>query len=201
MIRTRLLIMLAAVCAVAVSASAASAGTVTVGYIQPGIAYGSGDGAQTQTDIAFGQVHAQGVVVDNLEPGRQDDRTTQTCPASGCTYVLAVLDSTTLQASPTTTAGALGCDSLDYGVVDSEPAVRSVGGGRVYDGQGRLPARTNPPTEDGLSRPLAAGVGNLCFVARSVRQPPTNDGSDGPLAATQPRPVVIFHNTPAAPDQ
>lgn len=176
------------------------ADTVVVGYVPPGVDYGftddgdgDADGGDEREDVAFGEVRAQGVVVNNIEPGARDLGTDAECPAEGCDYQLIVLDPDTLRADD----GPVGCDTLEYGVVDPAPDQRELGGGaRLYVGHGPLPEQT---ADTGAGpEALTAGVGGLCFATPADADGRRNDAGDGPLAATQPKPVVVLR-APDAP--
>lgn len=176
------------------------ADTVVVGYVPPGVDYGFADDADDgegdeREDVAFGEVRAQGVVVNNIEPGARDLGTDTECPAEGCDYELIVLDPDTLRADD----APVGCDTLEYGVVDPDPEQRELGGGaRLYVGHGPLPEQT-ADTGAGPGA-LTAGVGGLCFATPADTDGWRNDAGDGPLAATQPKPVVVLRGPDAPAD-
>lgn len=167
---------------------------ITVGYLPPGIDYGATD----DSEIELGEVRAQGVVVENLEPGARDLDTRDECPPEGCRYELIVIDPAAVRGDPVTGPGAVGCDGLQYGVIDPEPEETRLGGGaRLYTGSGPLPERTADTANQTTPSPLTPGVGQLCFATPSGDEGWTNNAGDAPLAATQPNPVVILHDPDA----
>lgn len=191
--RPALTALLAGVSIVALVAVPAVARTVVVGYLPPRVDYGAlaGDDA----DLASDEIRAQGVVVDNLEPGTGPADTRATCPDGGCAYQLIIADPAAVDHSNDGGEPApAGCATLDYGVVDADPDVRDVDGARLFTGRGPLPSRTVDAGDDGGSQRLSRGVGQLCFATPAHAGGPANDTGDGPLAATQPVPIVVLSN-------
>lgn len=170
--------------------------TITVGYLPPGVDYGATD----DSGVKFGEVRAQGLVVGNLEPGARDLGTRDECPPAGCRYQLIVIDPAAVRPDPDTGTGAVGCEGLEYGVVDPEPEETRLGSGaRLYTGSGPLPELTADTASETTPSPLTPGVGQLCFATPSGEEGWSNDAGDGPLATTQPNPVVILHDPDAEP--
>lgn len=210
--RPAALLVAAAVAAVAgLAVVLPAAATTVVGYLPPGINYGTTTenaddtgGGNSQPELQPGQIRAQGLVVDQLEPGQRNLGTKDVCPPGGCAYALVVLDTKALDAAAAAAGDeqqASGCNSLDFATIDPDPASRPLGGARVYTARGRLPADTTPPAAatDHPPRPVAAGLGHLCLIAKPGNPPLTNNDGTGPLAATQPKPVVVFHDGTASP--
>lgn len=166
------------------------ADTVVVGYIPPGIDYGTTD----DSEVPLGQVRADGLVVENLEPSTRDAGRREGCPPEGYRYKLIVLDPAALRDHDGTGTAAGGCDAVEYGVIDPEPYATPLGGGaRLYTGSGPVPATTADTASGGTPDSLTPGVGKLCFAATSGG----DEAGGGPLAATQPRPVVILYDPDA----
>lgn len=161
---------------VALAAAPARADPVVVGYTPPRVTYGA---LTTDGELAADQLRAQGLVVANLEPTDTDQ---PACPPEGCDYQLIVTDPAALHAT-TDDEDTPACGTGAYAVVDADPDVADVDGARLYTAQGALPTHTADTSETG-SRPLTAGVGQLCFATTT-----TADGE--PVAVTQPVPIVI----------
>ncbi len=185
--------------AVLAAASALTAGTPAsanigvVGYLPPGVDYGIGDDAEA----AFGEVRAQGVVVNDLEPGARGPDTGQTCSTEGCLYELVVVDPAAVRAQTDPHSDTVGCASDRYGVIDAAPEQAPLGSGaRLYTGHGPLPTHITATQNAATTAPLSPGIGLLCFATAASDSQRTD--ARGPLAATQPDPVVIFYS-PDAP--
>lgn len=169
---------------VALLAVPAGAEPAVVGYTPPRVTYGA---LAASSELAASEVHAQGLVVENLEPTSDPDTDNgqATCPPEGCDYQLVVADAAAVRAAADGEAAAA-CGAGAYAVVDADPDVSEVDGARLYTARGSLPAHTVETATAERPRPVTPGVGQLCFAA-------TTTAADGePVAVTQPVPVVIL---------